>query len=148
MINWVLNKLLTKKFKKRFVHYNKYTLKAFKCTSDTQFQKLFWKCVNDTAHQNNKDIQDISLEDIYRTLHKIRQKMPKLFRKITLKQMTKIKKTGNIVSDIFNLIYGMSSLNIIPLIYVGLKKIFGIRVEYVIKIYIVSMIAQELYKQK
>ena len=146
MFNWLFNKTKLQKFKSRFVHYNKYTFRAFKCKSDDQFREVFWECIDDTASANNKDKQDVSLEDIYRVLHRIRKKTPNLLRRITLKQLTTVKTTGNFISDFFGLIYGIAGVNIIPIVYVGLKKVFGKRVEYVFKIYLVSILAQEIYK--
>ena len=136
------------KFKKSFVYFNKYTLQAFKINSDEEFEKLCWKCVEEIAAQNKKDIKSISLEDVYQVLHKIRKRTPKLLRKVTLYQIIKLKEVSSSTSDTFNIIIGIARLTPIPLIYVGLKKIFGKRVGYAFKIYILTRIAQELYKRK
>ena len=144
--NKVKKKLLIRKFKKKFVCFNKYTLQAFKINSDEEFKKLCWKCVEETAKQNKKDIKSISLEDIYRVLHKIRKKFPKLLRRVTLNQFLNFKKTISVTGDIGNVIYFISYLTPLPLIYLGLKKMIGKRVEYAFKIYILSWVVQEIYK--
>lgn len=147
MFNWIKQKFLERKFKKQFVHFNKWTLQAFKVKTDEDFKKLCLECVNEIAGQHKKDIKSLSLEDIYRVLHKIREKTPKILRKITLYQLIKLKDIGSKTSDAFYIIKGISGLAVIPLIYVGLKKIIGKRVEYAFKMYIVSLIANELYKE-
>ena len=144
--NKIKKKFLILKFKKKFVYFNRYTLQAFKINSDEEFKKLCWKCVEETAKQNKKDIKSISLEDIYRVLHKIRKKFPKLLRRITLNQFLNLKKTMSVAGDVGHIIYFISHLTPVPLIYLGLKKMIGKRVEYAFKIYILTWIAQEIYK--
>ena len=136
MINFfdkIKKKILIFKFKKSFVYFNKYTRQAFKTHSDEEFKRLCWKCVKETAKQNKKDIKSVSLEDIYRVLYKIRKKFPKLLRRITLNQFLKTKNTLSVAGDVSNVIWFISSLTHLPLIYVVLKKIIGKRSEYVFK---------------
>ena len=133
-------------FQRKFVGFNKHTAKAFTLTKDEDFKKLCLECIQSIAGKNKKDIKSVSLEDIYRVLHKIRQKTPKLLRKITLSQVINLKNTTSSFSNIVNFIRAISNLTPIPLIYIGLKKTLGKRVEYAFKIYIVSVIAEEIYR--
>ena len=149
MINFfdkIKQKILILKFKKNFVCFNKYTLQAFKTHSDEEFKKLCWKCIEETAKQNKKDIKSISLEDIYRVLYKIRKKFPKLLRRVTLNQFLKMKNTLSLAGDASNVVWFISSLTPLPLIYAVVKKVIGKRAEYVFKIYLLTWIAQEIYK--
>ncbi len=145
-MGWIKRKFLENKFKKRFVCFNEYTLKAFKINKDSDFKHLCIECIDEIAKRNNKDIKSVSLEDIYRVLHKIRKRTPKLLRRITLYQIIKLKDIGSSAGNAFNIIYSISQLTPIPLMYVGLKKIFGKRIGYVVQIYIVSVIAKEIYE--
>ena len=139
-------KFSERKFKKKFVHFNKWTKRAFKIKTDEDFNKLFLECVNEIAKSHKKDPRSISLEDLYRVLHKIRKKTPKILRRITLYQVIKLKNTASITGDILAVIKAISGLIVIPLMYVGLKRILGRRVEYAFKMYIVSVILNELYR--
>ena len=141
------HKTLLNKFNKNFVQFNKYTLQAFKVQSDEEFKKLCWKCIEETAKQNKKDIKSISLEDIYRVLYKIRKKFPKILRRVTLNQFIKCQQSMSLAGDVSNIIYFISHLTPVPLIYLGVKKAIGKKVEYVFKMYILTWIAQEIYKE-
>ena len=148
MFCWINKKILSNKFKRKFKHFNKYTKKAFKINDDKQFEDLCWQCINDVAKQHNKNWKSFNLEDVYQVLSTIRNKTPEVLRKITLEQIIK---TANMVdkgSIILNLIYGITKLNPVPLAYVALKPIFGKKIGYVFKIYIVSIILEELYTTK
>ena len=147
IIGKIKAKFLERQFKKQFVHFNKWTRRAFKLKTDEDFNKLFLECVTEIADSHKKDIKSVSLEDIYRVLHNIRKKTPKMLRKITLYQVIKLKDITSTTSDAFYIIKGISGLAVIPLIYVGLKRIIGKRVEYAFKMYVVSVIANELYKR-
>ena len=144
--NKIKKRVLIHKFKKNFVSFNKYTVQAFKTNSDEEFNKLCWKCIEETAKQNKKDIKSISLEDVYQVLYKIRKKFPKILRRVTLNQFVKLQKSMSLAGDASNLIYFVSHLTPLPLIYLGLKKIIGKKVEYAFKIYILTWMAQEIYK--
>lgn len=132
------------KFKKKFVNFNKYTKEAFLIKTDEDFNKLLFKYANEIAGENKKNIKSVSLEDIYRVVSKIRKKTPKFLRKITLFQIVNFKK---IISDLFDIreIIKIINLSPISLISLSLRKFFGKRIEYVLKIYIASLIFQELY---
>ncbi len=147
MIGRIKEKFLKRKFKKQFVHFNKWTLQAFTITTDEDFKKLLKECVNEIAGSHKKDPKSISLDDIHRVLSKIKKKTPKLLRKITIYQVIKIKDTASITFDTFNIIKVIAGSAVIPLIYIGLKKALGKRVEYAFKMYIVSVIANELYRR-
>ena len=147
MINLIKRKLLKYKFLKRFVSFNKYTAQAFKVSTDEEFKKLCWRCVSEIAKNNDKDIKSVSLEDIYRVLYKIRKRTPKLLRRITLNQIMKFKDISSKTGDTFNLVTAIGYATPVPLMYVGLKKIVGNRVEYAFKMYIISLIAEEIYKK-
>lgn len=140
------HKALIHKFNKKFVQFNKYTLQAFKVQSDEEFKKLCWKCIEETAKQNKKDIKSISLEDIYRVLYKIRKKFPKILRRVTLNQFIKCQQSISLAGDAGNIIYFISHLTPVPLIYLGVKKAVGKKVEYAFKMYMLTWIAQEIYK--
>ena len=140
-------KFLSFKFKKNFVRFNKYTVQAFKLNSDEEFKKLCWRCAEETAKENKKDIKEVSLEDVYRVLYRIRKKCPKLLRKITLYQIVKLKGITSSASNIFNVAYSIGGMTVVPIMYLGLKKIFGKKVEYAFKMYIVSLIVQAVYKR-
>ena len=145
-MGWIKTNFLKLKFKKKFVRFNKYTTRAFMLKTDEDFKKLCWECVNKIAGENKKDIKSVSLEDIYRVLDKIRKKTPKLLRRITLYQIINLKNISSSMTDTFNFIRSISSLTPVPLIFIGLKKILEKRVEYAFKVYIVSIIAEEIYR--
>ena len=147
MISWVKRKLLKYKFLKRFVYFNKYTAQAFKISTDKEFNELCLKCISEIAKNNNKDIKSVSLEDVYRVLYQIRKRTPKLLRRITLHQIMKFKDISSKTGDTFNLITAIGYATPVPLMYVGLKKIIGNRVEYTFKMYVISLIAEEIYKE-
>lgn len=147
MVKWVKRKFLKNKFLKRFVYFNKYTAQAFKVSTDEEFKKLCWTCVDEIAKNNDKDIKSVSLEDIYRVLYQIRKRTPKLLRRITLHQIIKFKDISSTTGDTFNLITAIGYATPVPLMYVGLKKIVGNKVEYAFKMYIISLIAEEIYKE-
>ena len=144
--NRLKTKILTSRFIRKFVYFNKYTLQAFKISSDEEFKTLCWKCVEETAKQNKKDIKSVSLEDIYRVLHKIRKKFPKILRRVTLSQFIKLQKTMSTAGDASNVVWFISNLTPVPLVYLSVKKLIGKRVEYAFKIYILTWIIQEIYK--
>ena len=149
----ILNKLREKlsffKFKKQIMGFNSYTRKAFTVKTDEEFKKLCWECVEDIAQQNKKDIKEVSLEDVYQVLSKIRKKFPKILRKVTLYQVLKVKDSLSTTSDIFNVLYSIALSTGWPIAYIGIKKVlekaFGKRIEYAFKMYILGLISQELY---
>ena len=145
-MSWIKTKILKSRFKRKFVRFNKYTAKAFKLKTDEDFKRLCLECMNEIAGENKKDIKSVSLDDIWRVLNKIRKKTPKLLRKITLYQIINLKNISSSMSNTFSFVHSILSLTPVPLMFVGLKKIFGKKVEYAFKIYIVSMIAEEIYK--
>ena len=138
-------RILTGKLQK-FVRWNKWTFRAFKCKTEEDFRELCLQCFNEIAAESDKDWKDVSLEDLYRVLHKIRQKAPKMLRKMTLKQALNIKAGVSKSSDLFNIIYGLIALQPSLLVLFGLKKAFGKRAEYGFKISLVQLIADEIYK--
>lgn len=146
MISWVKRKVLKSKFNRDFVCVNKYTKRAFNLKTDKDFKKLCWECIGDIAGENKKDIKAVSLEDIYRVLDKIRKKTPKLLRRITLHQLMQLKEISSSAGNAYNIIYSISNLTPVPLVYTVLKNFFGKRIGYVVKIYIVSAIAKEIYE--
>jgi len=123
-------------------------VQAFKISTDEEFKKLCWQCVDEIAKNHDKDIKSVSLEDIYRVLYRIRKKTPKLLRRITLHQIIKFKDISSKTGNIFNLITAIGYATPVPLMYVGLKKIIGNRVEYAFKMYIISLIAEEIYRKE
>lgn len=147
MVKWIKRKLLKYKFLKKFVYFNKYTAQAFKASTDEEFKKLCWKCVHEIAKNNDKDIRSVSLEDIYRVLYSIRKRTPKLLRRITLQQIIKFKDISSKTGGTYNFITGIACATPLPLIYVGLKKVIGSRVEYAFQMYIISLIAEEIYRK-
>ncbi len=80
-------------------------------------------------------------------LYKIRKKFPKLLRRITLNQFLKAKNTLYLAGDASNVVWFLSSLTPLPLIYAVVKKVIGKRAEYVFKVYLRTWIAQEIYKE-
>ena len=148
MLSKLKRKVLAFKFNKKFVQFNRWTFRAFKVNSDEEFKKLCWQCAEETAKDNKKDIKEVSLEDIYTVLYKIRKRCPKLLRKITLYQVIKLKSISSSVSDAFSIIYSISGLTLVPIVYVGLKKIFGNKMEYAFKMYVFSLIFQSIYAEK
>ena len=131
---------------KKFVRWNKWTFRAFKCKTEEDFRRLCLQCFNEIAAESNKNWKDVSLEDLYRVLHKIRQKSPKMLRNMTLKQALNLKDGISKSSDLFNIIYGLIALQPSLLVLFGLKKAFGKRAEYGFKISLVQLIADEIYK--
>ena len=131
---------------KQFVPWNQWTKKALKCKTEKEFKELCLQCFQETAKESGKDIKDISLEDVYRVLHAVRKRTPEVLRKITLKQALDLKTGISNTSDLFNVIYGVLAVQPSLLLLVGLKKVFGKRAEFALKIHIVSLIARALYK--
>ncbi len=131
---------------KQFVPWSKWTLQAVQCKTEKDFKKLCWQCFQETAKESGKDWKDISLEDIYRVLHAIRKKMPGALRKITLKQALDLKTRISGASDLFNVIYGILAVQPSLLLLFGMKRLFGKRAEFALKIHIVSLTARKLYK--
>ena len=145
MLNWMKNNPLLKKFEKKFINFNSYTLKATKIKSDEELKDFCLNCLHSIAKQNNKDIKSVSLEDIYRALHKVRQKTPDLLRQVTWSQMEKGFKTAKTVGDGSSLFISIASLNPLPLMFWPLKKFFGKKIKYVMTVYLVSFMAKEVY---
>ena len=138
------------KFKKNIVGFNQFTRRALTVKTDEEFRKLCWECVQDMAKKNKKDMKEVSLEDLYRVLSKIRKKFPKVLRTVTLYQVLNAKESLSKTSDVFNVLYGIALSTGWPFVYVGLKqafeKAFGKQIEYAFKMYILTLITRELYR--
>ena len=148
MFKWIKRQRLIRKFKKEFQGFNAYTLQAMKLTTDEQLKEHCLKCIDKIAKDNNKDIESVSLEDIYRVLYKIRKKTPKLLREIKLSQMQKTVKSLEGAGDISSLVFSIAFLSPIPALLIPIKKVFGKKIKYVIVTWVVSLVAKEIYGSK
>ena len=145
MLSWIKKQPLFKRFEEKFINFDSYTLKATKIKSDEELKDFCLDCLHQIAQKHNKDVKSISLEDIYRALSKVRKKTPDLFRQITWSQMEKGFKTAKTVGDSSSLFISIASLNPLPLMFWPLKKLFGKKIKYVMTVWLVSLMAKEIY---
>jgi len=59
-------KLIRNRCLKKFVCFNKYTVRAVKVSTYEEMKKLCWTCVNEIAKKNDNDRKSVSLDYIYR----------------------------------------------------------------------------------
>ena len=123
-----------------------YFCRAFKAKSDKDFKTLALDCWKETAKKHNKDIKDVSLEDLYRVLSRIRKLMPGFLKKITLNQFLKFMNGASKTGDVLSVIESMT-LNPLFLAKIGFKRVFGSRTSRIAKIYTIKKIADEIYKE-
>ena len=121
-----------------------YFARAWKVKSDKGFKTLLMNCFKEIARKHKKDIKDVSLEDIYRVVSRLRKLMPGFFKKVTLNQFLKFMKGASKAGDIISIIEA-ATLHPLFLAQIGLKRVFGTKIGRVATIYTIKKIANDIY---
>ena len=115
-----------------------YFARAWKVKSDKGFKTLLMNCCKETAKKHNKDIKDISVEDLYQLLRQVRRFMPGSLKKITLNQFLKFMKGASKAGDILSIIEAIAFHYPLLLAPIGIKRVFGTKIGRVATIYTVK----------
>lgn len=126
---------------------------AFKINSDKDLMKYLLKLIQERAKEQDKDIWDVSPEDIYKALTKLRKSWPtKLIFRTKMSTLSSIQKKSSLAMDGVTI----ASTGLLGGLYVGVKraflKIFAKPIKQKVKnitlSQLVDYLAKETYKPK